>query len=53
MINIIPDNWKYDKKLEMLFLFYQETDELLSHTTVDTYALPLHNTVTLVQEIYE
>ena len=37
----------------MLFLFYQATDELLSETTPDTYSLPLHNAITLIDEIAE
>ncbi len=53
MINKIPENWVYSKDLEMLFLFYQITDELLSETTPDTYALPLHNARTIVKEISE
>ena len=53
MINKIPDNWDYKDDLEMLFLFYQSTDELLSEVTTDTYALPLHNTLSLFLEIDE
>lgn len=53
MINNIPASWNYSKSLEMLFLFYQCTEELLSETTPDTYALPLHNTMTLMWEIQE
>ena len=33
--------------------FYQITDELLSETTSDTYALPLHNAITLLDEMDE
>lgn len=51
MINEIPSNWKYDDSMEMLLLFYQKTDELLSETTPDTYALPLHNAITLFNEL--
>lgn len=51
MINEIPSNWKYNDSLEMLYLFYQKTDELLSETTPDTYALPLHNSITLFNEL--
>lgn len=47
---IIPENWEYDVKLEMLYLFYQYTDELLSEITPATYALPMHNVLTLVDE---
>ena len=53
MINSIPNSWKYTDKMEMLFLFYQCTDELLSETTPDTYSLPMHNSITLVQEMDE
>ena len=53
MINKVPNNWEYNDSLEMLFLFYQCTDELLSEVTPDTYALPQHNVVTLVREIEE
>lgn len=53
MINSIPENWEYTDDLEMLFLFYQSTDELLSEVTPDTYALPLHNAFSLVYEIIE
>ena len=53
MINKIPDSWKYDDSLDMLFLFYQSTDELLSEITPDSYALPLHNSLTLLYEMVE
>ena len=53
MINTIPNNWEYNDSLEMLFLFYQCADELLSEVTPDTYALPQHNVVTLLLEIEE
>ena len=53
MINTIPDNWEYTDSLEMLYLFYQCADELLSEVTPDTYALPQHNVVTLLCEIEE
>ncbi len=53
MINAIPRNWTYNENLEMLFLLYQCADELLSETTFDTYMLPLHNTITLLDEIEE
>lgn len=53
MINTIPDNWEYTDDLEMLFLFYQSTDELLSEVTPDTFALPLHNVLSLIDEIVE
>ena len=39
--------------MDMLWLFYQITDELLSETTSDTYALPLHNAITLLDEMDE
>lgn len=53
MINKVPNNWEYNDSLEMLYLFYQCTDELLSEVTPDTYALPQHNVVTLLREIEE
>lgn len=53
MINTIPNNWEYTDSLEMLYLFYQCADELLSEVTPDTYALPQHNVVTLLHEIEE
>lgn len=53
MINKIPDSWDYDDSMEMLWLFYQATDELLSETTPDTYTLPLHNALTLIDEMEE
>lgn len=53
MVNSIPQNWHYSDSLEMLFLFYQRADELLSEVTPDTYALPQHNVVTLLHEIEE
>lgn len=51
MINTIPENWEYNDSLEMLFLFYQKADELLSENTPDTFALPMHNAITLLYEI--
>ena len=51
MINNVPTSWEYDDSLEMLFLFYQCTDELLSEITPDTYVLPLHNALTAFREI--
>lgn len=42
MIYRIPENWIYNESLEMLYLFYQKADELLSETSPDTYSLPLH-----------
>ena len=53
MVNQIPDSWEYKESLEMLFLFYQCADELLSETTTDTYSLPLHNAYTLIFEMQE
>ena len=47
----MPCNWEDNDELEMLFLFYQLSDELLSENTPDTYALPLHNTFSLIKEI--
>lgn len=48
-----PENWDKDSKLDLLWLFYQCTDEFLSNSTADTYALPLHNSITLAFEIQE
>lgn len=56
MIYRIPENWIYNESLEMLYLFYQKADELLSETSPDTYSLPLHNSMTLLieaEEIFE
>lgn len=53
MINRKPTNWVNDDSLEMLFLFYQISDELLSEVSPDTYSLPQHNTLTLFSEIQE
>ena len=53
MITNIPENWTYSDDLEMLFYFYQCTDELLSETSPDSFALPLHNTITLINELTE
>ena len=53
MLKVIPGHWNYDKSMEMFWLFYQITDELLSETTSDTYALPLHNAITLLNEMDE
>ncbi|MHC1693961.1 MAG: hypothetical protein AB9835_01505 [Eubacteriales bacterium] len=53
MINQIPETWNYDESLEMLLLFYQYSEELLSEIT---YSLPLHNSLSLlieIQEIYD
>ena len=51
MINTIPESWTYSKDMEMLYLFYQLSDELLSEYSVDTQSLPLHNSFTLIQEV--
>ena len=53
MINNRPNSWSKDDSLEMLFFFYQMTDELLSETSSDTYALPQHNTLSLLLEMEE
>lgn len=53
MIYHIPENWVYSEPLEMLYLFYQKADELLSEMSPDTFSLPLHNTMTLVGEMEE
>ena len=47
----IPENWEYHESLEILFFFYLTTKELLSDKTVDSYALPLHNTISLIYEM--
>lgn len=51
MITSIPENWDYKKENEMLFLFYQCTDELLSEQSNDSYLVPLHNAMTLSYEM--
>lgn len=53
MVNSIPNTWEYTEGLEMLFLFYQISDELLSKTSPDSFSLPLHNSMTLIREISE
>lgn len=50
MIYHIPENWDYSEPMEMLYLFYQKADELLSEAT---YSLPLHNSITLLKEVEE
>lgn len=51
MIHQIPDNWNYSDDLELVWYFYQISDELLSENTQDTFALPLHNPISLIFEI--
>lgn len=51
MVNLVPDSWKYTDEMEMLFFFYQCSDELLSENSPDTYALPFHNSMSLMYEI--
>lgn len=53
MINNVPESLEYNESLEMLYLFYQSSEELLSEVTTDTYSLPLHNSLSLVDEIIE
>lgn len=53
MVNKIPETWQYNENLEMLFYFYQISDELLSKTSPDTYTLPLNNSFSLLYEIEE
>lgn len=53
MIYHVPENWDYNETLEMLYLFYQTADELLSEVSPDTYSLPLHNSMTLLKEAEE
>ncbi|PWJ61960.1 hypothetical protein SAMN05720473_11337 [Fibrobacter sp. UWB15] len=52
MINKIPEKWDTSKEsLETLFFFYQVAEELLDDRTPDSFALPMHNALTLVFEI--
>ena len=51
MINDLSKKWDNVESLEMLFYFYQLSDELLGESTPDSYALPMHNKVTLVKEM--
>lgn len=51
MIYHVPNNWEYQDSLEMLLLFYQCADELRSEVTPDSYSLPQHNALTLLDEI--
>lgn len=49
----IPVSWRYNDSLETLFFFYTATKELLSDQSPDSYALPLHNTLSLINEMDE
>lgn len=51
MINDLSKKWNNVDSLEMLFYFYQLSDELLGDSTPDSFALPMHNKVTLVEEM--
>jgi len=51
MIHRMPINWKEDESLNLLFLFYQESNELLFKNTFDSYELPMHNSITIIDEI--
>lgn len=51
MVYSIPDSWVYNKDMEMLWYFYQNVDEMLSTYTIDTFSVPLHNTLTLFEEM--
>lgn len=52
MINKMPENWKGNSEsLEMLFFFYQVSEELLNEKTPDSFALPMHNAITLLIEM--
>lgn len=48
----MPENWKEkEESLEMLFFFYQVSEELLNEKTPDSFALPMHNAITLWGEM--
>ncbi|SHM93634.1 hypothetical protein [Fibrobacter sp. UWB7] len=51
MINDLSKKWNNVDSLEMLFYFYQLSEELLGESTPDSFALPMHNKVTLVEEM--
>ena len=52
MINKMPEKWDTSKEpLESLFYFFQIAEELLNEWTPDSFALPMHNALTLVSEI--
>lgn len=52
MINKMPEKWDTSKEsLESLFYFLQIAEELLNEWTPDSFALPMHNALTLVSEI--
>ena len=53
MVNERPSSWDKSNELEMLFFFYQLTDEMLSEVSTDTYALAQHSTLTLLFEMKE
>ena len=53
MINKMPEKWDTSKEpLESLFYFFQIAEELLNELTPDSFALPMHNALTLVSEIH-
>lgn len=52
MINKMPEKWDASKEsLETLFYFFQIAEELLNEWSPDSFALPMHNALTLVSEI--
>lgn len=52
MINSIPAKWKNDgHTLDMLFFFYQLSEEFLNEHTPDSFSLPMHNSITLLMEM--
>ena len=51
MINTVPESWKYSDKMQNLFLFFQRAEEALSFNTIDSYRLPVCNSITLREEI--
>lgn len=50
MINEIPKNWTYSPDLEMLFLFFQCSEECLNIESPDTYKIPMHTSISLCHE---
>lgn len=51
MRNDIPDSWTYTPDLENLLFFFQNSEELLSYSSPDSFRLPVCNSMTLCYEL--
>ena len=51
MRNEIPDSWTYTSDLENLLFFFQNSEELLSYSSPDSFRLPVCNSMTLCYEL--